>query len=114
MTFTEPHATAFSDMDGDGVLDLITGKRSMSHLFGYLDPDPFRVNIVYVYKVVRNPRAPGGAEFVPELVHDRGGVGAHFVVTDLNGDGRPDITTSGANGTYIYFNNMPRASLTQP
>ena len=41
VTFTEPHAVEFADMDGDGIPDMITGKRAMSHLFDYGDPDPF-------------------------------------------------------------------------
>lgn len=81
--FTEPHATAFADMDGDGIPDLITGKRAMSHLFGYTDPDPFGPPVLYVYRTVRNPKAPGGAEFVPELTHKRSGVGSNFEVADF-------------------------------
>lgn len=109
VTFTEPHATAFADMNGDGILDMITGKRAMSHLFGYTDPDPFGPAVLYVYKAVRNASAPGGAEFVPELIHNRSGVGSHFSVTDLNGDGTPDIVTSGVYGTFIFFNHEQQA-----
>jgi hypothetical protein len=107
--FTEPHAAAFADIDGDGIPDFITGKRSMSHLAEYADPDPFGPAVLYVYKVVRNKSAPGGAEFVPELIHNHSGVGSHIVVTDLNGDGKPDIVTSGAYGTFIFFNHEQRA-----
>jgi hypothetical protein len=108
VTFTEPHAVAFADIDGDGIPDLITGKRAMSHLFGLTDPDPFGAPVLYVYRVVRNAKAPGGAEFVPELVHNRSGVGSHFAVADLNADGKPDIITSAINGTFIFFNNHTR------
>jgi hypothetical protein len=104
VTFTEPHATSYADMDGDGIPDLITGKRSMSHLFGYNDPDPHGPPVLYVYKAVRNPKAPGGAEFIPELIHNRSGVGSRLVVVDLNGDGSPDIVTSGVYGTFVFFN----------
>ena len=106
VTFTEPHALAFADMDGDGVPDMIVGKRLFSHLESHLDPDPNGPAVLYWYRTVRNPRADGGAEFVPELVHNRSGVGSQFVVKDLNGDGAPDIVTSGPKGTFIFWNQM--------
>jgi hypothetical protein len=103
VTFTEPHAAAFADIDGDGLLDMVTGKRAMSH-FGYSDPDPFGPAVTYVYFLRRNKNAPGGAEFVPELVHNQSGVGSHLVVADVNNDGKPDIITSGIYGTFVFLN----------
>ena len=41
VTFSEPHGATFADMDGDGVPDMIIGKRLFSHLESYLDPDPY-------------------------------------------------------------------------
>ena len=101
--FTEPHASTCADITGDGIPDLIVGKRYMSH-FGYSDPDPWSEPVLYVYRAIRNKQAPGGAEFVPELVHNRSGVGSHIVVTDMNGDGMPDIVTSTNLGTFVFMN----------
>ena len=103
VTFTQPHASTFADIDQDGILDLIVGKRHHSH-FQYTDPDNWGAPVLYVYKVVRNKQAPGGAEFVPELIHNRSGVGSHFDVGDLNKDGTSDIVTSGPSGTFVFFN----------
>ena len=107
--FTEPHAATCADIDGDAIPDLVTGKRYMSH-FGYSDPDPWGEPVLYVYRTVRNKRAPGGAEFVPELVHNRSGVGSHLVVTDINGDGMNDIITSANLGTFVFQNLRKKAA----
>ena len=106
VAFSEPHGAAFADMDGDGVPDLIIGKRLYSHLESHLDPDPYGPAVLYWYRTVRNPKAEGGAEFVPELIHNRSGVGSQFVVTDLNSDGAPDIVISCVKGTFVFWNQM--------
>ena len=104
VTFSELHGSTFADIDGDGLPDFITGKRLWAHLDTFLDPDPHGDPVLYVYRTVRNPKAPGGAEFVPELVHNRSGVGSHVAVVDLNKDGAPEIITGTKLGTFIFWN----------
>lgn len=113
VTFSEPHATVCADVDGDKIPDLVVGKRYFSHHESYTDPDAYGPSVVYLYRTVRNPKAPGGAEFVPELIHNRSGVGSHFAIADVNKDGMPDILTSGVRGTFVYTNRF-RATAAAP
>ncbi|MGE5487765.1 MAG: FG-GAP-like repeat-containing protein [bacterium] len=103
VTFSQPHGSTFADVDGDGITDFIVGKRYFSHLDTFLDPDPHGPAVLYVYRTVRNPKAPGGAEFVPELVHNRSGAGSDVHARDLNNDGAMDIVTSTDRGTFIFW-----------
>jgi hypothetical protein len=103
VTFSEPHATAFADFDGDGILDFVVGKSMWHHLENYNGPDPYGPAVLYVYRTVRNPKAPGGAEFVPELVNNHSGVGSALQVIDLNKDGAPDIITASSRGLFIFW-----------
>jgi hypothetical protein len=113
VVFSQPHASTIGDMDGDGIPDLITGKRHYSHQESWSDPDPYGAAVLYVYKTVRDPKAPGGAKFVPELIHNRSGVGSHLQVLDVNKDGTLDILTSGTRGTFV-FTARPRAGTAKP
>ena len=109
VTFSQLHGATYADVDGDGLQDFITGKRFWSHLDTFIDPDPHGPPVLYVYRTVRNPKAPGGAEFVPELIHNRSGVGSHLAVVDLNKDGNAEIITSTKRGTFIFWNNWKAA-----
>lgn len=107
VTFSELHGLTAADIDGDGIPDIIVGKRVFSHQESYVDPDPYGPGVLYWYRTVRNPKAPGGAEFVPELIHNRSGAGSTVLAVDLNKDGAMDIVTSTNRGTFIFWGKPP-------
>ncbi len=102
--FSQPHGATYADIDQDGIKDFIVGKRYFTHLDNFYDPDPYSPPVLYWYKTVRDPEAPGGAKFVPELIHNRSGAGSEVTVEDINKDGSVDIVTSTNRGTFIYWN----------
>ena len=103
VTFTQPHGSTVADVDGDGIPDFVVGKRYWSHRDDFLDPDPYGPAVLYYYKTVRNPKVPGGAEFVPELIHNHSGVGSDVLAVDLNKDGAMDIVSATRFGTFIFW-----------
>jgi 3-keto-disaccharide hydrolase/FG-GAP-like repeat/FG-GAP repeat len=108
VTFTELHALTMADVDGDGVKDIITGKRAWAHLDSYSDPDPMGAAVLYWFKTIRDPKGPGGARFVPELIHNRSGVGSMIQVADLNKDGAIDIMAGTNRGGHIFWGSPGR------
>ena len=103
VAFSELHGSTMGDVNGDGIPDFIVGKRQWSHHESFLDPDPYGAPVLYAYLTVRDPKAPGGARFVPELINNASGAGSQIVAVDMNKDGVVDVLTTGANGSFIFF-----------
>jgi hypothetical protein len=108
VTFSEVHGITTADVDGDGVEDVIAGKRLFAHLDSYTDPDPHGDAVLYVFRTVRNRSAPGGASFEPQLVHNRSGVGSMVQTADLNKDGAVDILSATNRGTFVFWGTPKR------
>jgi FG-GAP-like repeat len=98
--FSELHAVELVDMDGDGLKDIVTGKRFWSH--GRLgDPDRNQAAVLYWFRLVRGP--DGTVDFVPHLIDSNSGVGTQVVVGDVNRDGLPDIVVGNKKGTFVHI-----------
>jgi hypothetical protein len=48
------------------------------------------------------------------LIHNHSGVGSSFDVVDLNKDGKPDIVTATAFGTFVFFSKASSSAATKP
>ncbi len=80
--FSQPHSMALVDVDGDGLKDIVTGKRFWAH--GRNGPDPESHGspaVLYWFQLVRH--ANGQADFVPHLIDDDSGVGTQVVAGNI-------------------------------
>ena len=107
LVFSQLHALDLVDMDGDGLKDIVTGKRFWAHGPGG-DAEPGAPAVVYWFKLVRN--ADKSIDWVPQFVDDDSGVGTQVLATDVNGDGLPDIVVGNKKGTFVHLHETKKVS----
>lgn len=110
VNFSQMHAICLADIDGDGLEDIVTGKRYWAHGPDG-DPDSTAAAVVYWFRLQRSPG--GKAEFVPHLADDNSGVGVQVVAGDVNADGLTDIVISNKKGTYLLLHHTRQATVAE-
>ena len=94
------HTMEWTDLDGDGKNELVTGKRYRAHNGN----DPGGKDLIGLYYFRWD-----GEVFVKHTI-SKGplgvgkGTGIHFSIADLRGTGRKDIIVAGKDGLYVFFN----------
>jgi len=102
--FSQPHALALADLNGDGHKDIVCGKRLWAH-GPEGDVEPNAAPVLYWFEWSQTQ--DGEIRFIPHLIDDASGVGVQLTVTDVNADGRPDILTVSKLGTFVFLNELP-------
>jgi hypothetical protein len=96
---SQTHALNLVDINGDGLKDLVTGKRWWAH-GPKGDADPNAPPTLYWFEAKRGTE--GKVSFVPHVIDSDSGIGTQFVVTDINGDKLPDIVISNKKGVFVF------------
>lgn len=94
------HDMQWVDIDGDGLPELVTGKRYRAHCGR--DPGEYDPPGIYYFKWTGEGFTKQVIDWGP--IRSGKGCGIHFQVVDIDGDGRLDIVAPGKDGLYLFRN----------
>ncbi|TKK71853.1 VCBS repeat-containing protein [Ilyomonas limi] len=94
------HTMEWADIDNDGQMELITGKRYRAH--NGADPGGNDLSGLYYFKW-------NGESFTKNIISygplgEGKGTGLFFAIADLHHTGRKDIIVAGKDGLYVFYN----------
>jgi hypothetical protein len=94
------HDMMWADIDGDGKMELVTGKRHRAHNGN--EAGEWDDVGIYYFKWTGESFAKQVIDYGPIGVGK--GCGIHFALADLRGTGRLDLVAPGKDGLYLYLN----------
>lgn len=100
VAFSQPHALDLADIDGDGLKDIVCGKRMWAH-GPEGDVEPAADPVLYWFQLQHDES--GKVSYIPHLIDSRSGVGVQVRAVDVNGDKRLDILTASKLGSFVFL-----------
>lgn len=98
--FSQLHAVDLVDMNGDGLKDIVTGKRYLAH-GSQGDAEPLAPRVLYWFELKR--KDDKSVEWVGHQIDDDSGVGTQVATGDLNKDGTPDVIVGNKAGAFVFL-----------
>jgi hypothetical protein len=98
--FSQPHSLDLIDIDGDGLKDIVTGKRFWAHGKNGPDPESNSPAVLYWFQLVRQPN--GQVDFVPHLIDEDSGVGTEVIAGFVSNPKYPDIVVGNKKGVFVF------------
>lgn len=99
VAFSQPHGIDLADINGDGTMDIVTGKRFWAH-GPKGDPEPNEPAVLYAFLLTRKD---GTATYTAEIIDDNSGIGCQVMAADVNGDKKPDIVVGNKKGCFVHI-----------
>lgn len=96
--FSEPHALDLVDISGDGLKDIVTGKRYFAH-GSHGDVEPLAPAVLYWFELRRDD---GKVRWIAHLIDDDSGVGTQVVARRIDGQKVPSIVVGNKKGTFVF------------
>jgi hypothetical protein len=108
VAFSQPHSLALVDIDGDGLKDIVTGKRFWAHGKNGPDPDSNGPAVLYWFKLVRPEKGQG--KFIANLIDNDSGVGTEVMAGYVSSKKYPDIIVGNKKGVFVFEHQVEAVS----